>query len=669
LAVLVAVLVYPSIPSSAAECAIDPAQREINAAVDAVRPALVRIHIVSTEDREGREVKEESFGSGVIIAPEGYVVTNHHVAGHAKQISCTLTDKSEVDATLVGTDAATDISVIKLKNDGKKSYPIAKFGDSSALRVGDRAFAMGCPLSLSQSVTMGIISNTELVMPEMFGEFSLDGEDVGSMVRWIGHCAIIQPGNSGGPLVNMNGEVVGINEIDIGLSGAIPGNLVKDISSQLMRNGRIKRSWLGISVQPLLKSSTQKTGALVGGVIDGSPASKAGLKSGDILTSIDGKPCSVRFAEEQPVFNLLIANLTPGKEIEIQALRDGKQISFKATPTLREPAAARPSELKEWGICASNITAMIAKEKRREGTAGVLVTSTREGGPAAEAKPSISGEDIITTIGGKPVKDMDDFRRITAEIVAGKTEPVPTLVGFEQHSDKYLTVVKIGLQDFKDAGLEVRKAWLPVQTQVLSRDMAESMNINDKTGVRVTQVYPNSTAQKAGLKVGDIIVAIDGTAIQASEPEDGEVFPTMVREYKIGATPKFTVIRDGKEQPVTVELVAAPKLAREMKKHRDENFDLTVRDICFFDRVDQHWSESQPGVIVQTVDEGGWSSLGGLSSNDLIVDIDGEKVVDVAGFEAQMKKISDEKPKTVIFHVKHGIHEKYAEIQPVWPAH
>lgn len=655
--------------SSAAAVGADPTQKEIDSAVDAVRPALVRIHMVSTEDREGREVKEESFGSGVIVSSEGYVVTNHHVAGHAKQISCTLTDKTEMDATLVGTDAATDISVIKLKNDIKKHFSVATFGDSSALRVGDRVFAMGCPLSLSQSVTMGIVSNTELVMPEMFGEFSLDGEDVGSMVRWIGHDAVIQPGNSGGPLVNMNGEVVGINEIDIGLSGAIPGNLAKDISSQIIANGGVKRSWLGISVQSLLKSSKEKVGALVGGVIDGSPASKAGIKSGDILTSIDGKPCSVRFAEEQPVFNLLVANLTPGKEIEIQAIRDGKPITLKVTPTLREPASVRPSELKEWGLCGSNITQMTAKEKKRDGTAGVLVSSTREGGPAAEAKPSIGGGDIITSVDGKPVHNIDDLRKITAEIVVGKTETVPTLVAFERHSDQYLTVVKIGLQDFKDAGLEVSKAWLPVQTQVLSKDMAESMHIVGKTGVRITQVYPNNTAQKAGLKVGDLIIGIDGESIQASEPEDGEVFPTMIREYKIGATPKFTIIRDGKEQTIAAELIASPKLTREMKKHRDESFDLTVRDICFFDRVDQRWPESQAGVLVQTVDEGGWASLGGLSANDLILDVDGGKTSDVAGFETQMKRIKTEKPKTVIFHVKHGIHEKYVEIEPVWSNH
>ena len=163
----------------------------------------------------------------MIFTPQGDVITNHHVAGNAKQIICTLMSKEEVDADLIGTDPLTDISVIRLRPTKPREFPVAKFGDSSALRVGDHVMAMGSPLALSQSVTLGIVSNTTMVMPDIFGpnRMELEGEDVGSMVRWIGHDAAITGGNSGGPLVNLQGEVVGINEISYGLSGAIPGNL------------------------------------------------------------------------------------------------------------------------------------------------------------------------------------------------------------------------------------------------------------------------------------------------------------------------------------------------------------------------------------------------------------------------------------------------------------
>src|SRR5262249_34536679 len=149
-----------------------------------------------------------------------------------------------------------------------KPLPVAPFGDSDRLKVGDRVLAMGSPRALSQSVTMGIVSNREMTLPRTtFGSFRLDGEEVGSLVKWIGHDAQIFPGNSGGPLVNLDGQIVGINDISAGLGGAIPGNLAREIADQLIQYGEVKRSWLGLAVQPLLKSSKLDRGVLVSGVL------------------------------------------------------------------------------------------------------------------------------------------------------------------------------------------------------------------------------------------------------------------------------------------------------------------------------------------------------------------------------------------------------------------
>lgn len=645
----------------------DTLQQMIVSTVDSVKPALVRIMVVSVEDRRGREVKEEATGSGIIIDPAGYVVTNHHVAGHAKQITCTMADKTQIDAQLVGTDPATDIAVIKLMPEKPTQFPIAKFGDSSLMKVGDRILAMGSPLAFSQSVTMGIVSNTELVIPNMLGGLTLDGEDIGSVVRWIAHDAQIHPGNSGGPLINMNGEIIGINEIELGLGGAIPGNLVRSIADQIIKNGKVKRSWIGFSIQPLLKTQKDIKGVLIGNAIDGSPAALAGIKSGDILTKLAGKDVSVRFEEELPIFNQYVASLEIGQEVEAVVLRDGAEVTLKITPVERQNAIARPSEFKEWGLCASNITFFAAKELKRT-QAGVLVTTLRQGGPAESAKPAIQSGDVIVKVAGKSITNLDDLKKITTDALTGKTDPVPVIVEFDRNADHYITVVNIGIQDLLDNGLEVKKAWIPVSAQVLTRDIAKILNIPDRTGVRVVQVYPSEAAKKPDLQVGDIIFAINGMPIQSSEPEDVDLFPTMVRQFKVGSISKLSVLRDGKVVEVSFVLQQSPLLAREMKKQRDENFDFSVRDICFFDRVDEQWPINQVGVLVDSVDQGGWASVGGLSTGDLILSIDGQATPDVTAFQTQMKRVTDSHPKSVVFKVKSGIHELYVEIEPSWPS-
>ena len=239
---------------------------------------------------------------------------------------------------------------------------------------------------------------------------------------------------------------------------------------------------------------------------------------------------------------------------------------------------------------------------------------------------------------------------------------------FDRNADHYLTVVKVGIEDFKDPGLDDPQGLgLPVKTHVLTRDIAEQIGMKDKTGVRITQVYQNTSADKAGLKIGDIIIAVDNAPISASEPEDTEVFPTMIRQHKVGSTVTLTVVRSATEIKVPVSLPLAPKLAREMKKHRDDSLDFTVRDICFFDRADEQWADSQTGVLVESVDEGGWASLGELHTGDLIIAIDGAAIPDISTFQEKIQKVTSDKPKSVVFQIKRGIQTKFTEIALSWP--
>ncbi|MBT7405130.1 MAG: trypsin-like serine protease, partial [Opitutae bacterium] len=206
-------------------------------AVENVYPAIVRIEVVSEQGSSGRMMKSRATGSGVIISKDGRVVTNHHVAGKATRITCRLHNGEEVMADLLGADPMTDLAVLRLRMEDRptKSRPltVANFGDSDKVEIGDVCFAMGSPAGLSQSVTRGIVSNVALISPYK-GSFRLDGENVGELVRWLGHDAIIFPGNSGGPLVNEKGYIIGINEVGIGsLGGAIPSNLARTVSKEL----------------------------------------------------------------------------------------------------------------------------------------------------------------------------------------------------------------------------------------------------------------------------------------------------------------------------------------------------------------------------------------------------------------------------------------------------
>ncbi len=648
--------------------AADELKQDMTAAVKAVRPALIRIIVVSADYRQGREVKAESAGSGVIISNKGYAVTNHHVAGNARELMCTLADRRVVDAKLVGTDPLSDIAVIKLISPDGKPFPAATFGDSSKLQVGDTVFAMGCPYALSQSVTSGIVSNTELVMPPIFDdqEFLLEGEDVGSIVRWIGHDAMIRPGNSGGPLIDRAGKIVGINEISIGLSGAVPSNLAKQVVDSLIKSGKVTRSWLGIEVQPLLRSSRLRKGILVSAVMKDSPSQKAGLRPGDILMSLNGTEVVARFKEQIPIFNQFASELPIGKPAKATLLRDGKEITLSVTPSERVKAADRQYELKSWGICATNITYRIRDEMHLTTNNGVVVTGVLPSGAAGAAKPAIEEGDVISRVGGTPVNNVVELRTVTKKLTAGKTEQIPVIVDFVRGEKDFATVVKMGSSEPTDGGAEIHKAWLPIDMQVLTHELADALGVSGKTGVRVTRVYDRSSAEKAGLKVGDLIVKLDGEDIPAEQVEDEEVLPSLIRQYDVGAEVKLGVIRDSKPMDVLVKLETSPKPARDFPTYDDPNFEFTARDIAFRDKADGNVDQAAAGAYVESVSEGSWTALAGLRFGDVITMVGSHKIAGLDDLKELMTAIAKSKPKSVVFRVLRGTHTLFLEVQPDW---
>lgn len=641
-------------------------------AMKGVYPSLVRLNVVVESASDGRMKKNQGAGSGAIISSEGHIITNHHVAGNATRITCRMPDGEEIEADLIGTDALADIAVVKIKLDHRQSntpLPVAQFGDSDKVKVGDTVFAMGSPAALSQSVTQGIVSNTEMIMPNVGSavKFKLDGEDTGSLVRWIGHDAVIFGGNSGGPLVDVEGKIIGVNEVSIGsLGGAIPSNLAKSVAEQLIQSGTVERSWIGLEFQPQLKDSSVEEGVLVSGVIEGSPAEKAGIRSGDIVTSYDGINVNCKIDEDLPVFNRLILSTPVGKKVTIAALRDGEKITFELTTVARGRAQDDDSELKVWGITARNLTHMSALELELPDPNGVFVSTVRTGGACNQAKPALTYGDIIKDVDNQPVENIGQLRQITENRIKGQDKLVPTLVAFERQGQKYLTVVELGPPQEEDKPLLSKKPWLPISTQVLTEDLAEALELGKQKGVRITQVYKGCSAEQAGLKTGDILIKLDGDCINVSRPEEAEIFDEMIRQYKIGAEVIFDVIRDGQTLKIPVILEAPLKSSNQLERYKDEYFEMTVREMAFQDRVGKKLDDQVQGVLVERVESSGWASLGHLLLGDVLLSINGKPTPNVDTVKTLLTEAQENKDKRLVLFVKRGIHSLYLELEPNW---
>ena len=291
----IAILALTNNPASASDAAASLAgpnlEEILEGAKKKVFPALVYVKPIVEDYQSGELKKQQVSGSGVIISPGGLVVTNNHVVEKAVQVNCVLWDKDQVSARILGRDKETDLALLQLEGiENKIPLPYGEFGDSGALSEGDFVMAMGSPFGFTRSISLGIVSNTQRY---------LGFESEHKYNTWIQTDAAINPGNSGGPLVNSQGQIVGINTLGIFLADnlgfSIPSNVAKEIAARLERDGEIHRAWCGIKLQPLkdFNSNTfidAERGVLIRDVEQTSPAADAGIQEGDILLSINCVP-------------------------------------------------------------------------------------------------------------------------------------------------------------------------------------------------------------------------------------------------------------------------------------------------------------------------------------------------------------------------------------------
>ncbi len=362
------------------------------------------------------ELRQQGQGTGFIITTDGYALTNHHVVEGAEKIKVRVGSSHElVSATVIGDDPRTDVALIKLE--GKRGdWPVLPLGDSDALQVGDFVVAIGNPFGLSQSVSMGILSAR--------GRRDIAPSGRRGLYDFLQTDASINPGNSGGPLLNVNGEVVGINSAvnaaGQGIGFAIPVNLVKRLIPDLKKNGRVDRAWIGVSIDKVdpeiakglgLESSR---GALVSSVAERSPAYKAGLKPGDVITKFDGKV--VDDASDLP---LLTGHAGVGRTVPIELIRDGEVRSARVTlePNPEDVAASPVGSGKgevtapQPGKLGVRVDDLDEEYRRRldlpKKQKGAIFVGVEPGGLAAQA--GLKPGDVVTEVNGKAIANADDF--------------------------------------------------------------------------------------------------------------------------------------------------------------------------------------------------------------------------------------------------------------------
>ena len=380
------------------------------------------------DQQQPREQREHSLGSGVIVNPDGYILTNNHVVDGASDVQVTLSDKRQLKAKIVGTDPRTDIAVLKIP---ATSLSTVTLGDSAKAKVGDIVLAIGDPFGIGETVTMGIVSAT--------GRRDLRLEGPEGYEDFIQTDASINPGNSGGALVNTRGELIGINTAIIsnggggnqGIGFAVPVNMARTVMEQILKSGRVTRGFLGVSIQEVTPDIAKAfnvpaaEGALVGDVTPDSPGAKAGLQKGDVITTLNGQKVS-----DYHDLRLRISQTAPGTPIKMDVYRNGQKQQM--TATLGEfPEKAQAAENAPQGeapalegVQAENLNSEITQQLNLPtGTHGVVITRVDPDSTAAET--GLQRGDVIQEVNRKPVNNVEQFR---AAVRGAASQPLLLLI-------------------------------------------------------------------------------------------------------------------------------------------------------------------------------------------------------------------------------------------------
>jgi serine protease Do len=378
----------------------------------------------SDDEPDYREYEVPGSASGFIFDDDGYIMTNNHVVRGASEIEVTLSDGREFDATIVGQDPNTDVAVIKIEGE---DLPTVRLGDSDGLMVGDWAIAIGNPLELEGTVTVGVISGMGRVDLNIAGGAPLYQD-------FIQTDASINFGNSGGPLVSIDGQVIGVNTaINASANGigfAIPINLAEGVAQALIAEGKVVRGFLGVRPQEITRELAEARnldsteGVIIASVEPDTPAAKAGIEAGDVITEFAGARIT-----DVPQFRRIVAGIMPGEEVPVAVIRDGRSMTLTAELEERRDtfvAAEEEAEEAQWfGLDVVGLNDPMISDVEIDADEGVFVVAVENGSPAADA--GIISGDIILKIDDRTVDDLDDYRDIMSDL-EGRTKAIAVLI-------------------------------------------------------------------------------------------------------------------------------------------------------------------------------------------------------------------------------------------------
>jgi serine protease Do len=396
----------------------DDLQKIIISVSNTIKPSVVHIEVV----KKTGQIKYKSLASGLVVDKKGFIITNDHVVDDAQTVMVTLPSKLEYPAEIIGTDKQTDLALIKI--DTEEELSVAKLGNSDEVEVGEWVVAVGNPYGFDRTVSFGIVSGKGRVLPDLPIENQLIND-------FIQTDAAIDPGSSGGPLVNLRGEVIGINSIGFGRGQGftIPMNTANEVKDKLLTSCIIERGWIGIAIQPLSREyakyfgSSKLEGVLISDIIADSPAEKSGLLPGDIVIEYNGEKISAEKEEDLNKFQVLVSQSPVGEPASVRVYRSGTDTTISVEISMQPKVKADEFET-ELGFTVEEVTDVIYRQYMLEDRKGVIVSFVEVGGVASTAL--LDEGDVIKKIEEYEIEDLDEFKK-KLELVKDKEQIMLTV--------------------------------------------------------------------------------------------------------------------------------------------------------------------------------------------------------------------------------------------------